>query len=265
MTTLIRPDFQCSYELQGKGKTLVFLHAFPLNHSMWQAQIDEFSRDFQVFAPDARGFGETTGFVDEPAIETLASDLAELLDFLGIDDRIILCGLSMGGYTALAFARMFPSRLRALILCDTRADADSDEAKTARDEMMVFARENGARQVAQKMSTKLLGETTRREQLQIAEQVEEMASTNTGEALAKAISALRNRPDSTNFLSSIHVPTLVVGGEEDVVSPPDVMREMANQIPDARYVSIEGAGHLSNLEAPEKFNAVLKEFLDNLK
>jgi pimeloyl-ACP methyl ester carboxylesterase len=166
---------------------------------MWRAQIDEFSRDFQVLAPDTRGLGETSAFVDEPDIETLASDLATLLDFLGINEPIVLCGLSMGGYTALAFARLFPSRLRALVLADTRADADSDEAKTSRDEMIEFAREHGTRAVAHKMSTKLLGETTRRERPEIEENVAEMAAPHTGEALARIIAALRDRRDSTEF------------------------------------------------------------------
>ena len=240
---------------------IVLLHAFPLSSAMWQAQIEEFSKDYEVFAPDFRGIGKTSGFTDKPSLQSLADDLAHWLEELGMYGPITLCGLSMGGYVALEFARQFPQFLGALILCDTRADADSQETKKSRNEMIEFAKTSAGRAIAHKMLPKLLGETTLRENPRIAQKAKEIASPNSGENLAELIAAMRDRRDSTDFLSEITVPTLVLGGSEDAVSPPGVMAEMAARIPSARHIVIEGAGHLANLEKPTEFNSALREFL----
>ncbi len=262
MQTQISPNLKISYRQEGQGTPLVFLHAFPLWSAMWNAQFEEFAHDFTVLAPDFRGIGETSAFEDEPSVQTLATDVAIWLEHLGVEEKIILCGLSMGGYTALEFARAHGDKLAALILADTRADADSDEARQSREEMIEFATTNDGRAVAEKMLPKLLGETTQRENSQIAEQIQQLAAPNTGENLAKLIAALRDRRDSTSILAQIAVPTLVIGGSADAVSPPDVMAHMAAQIPHARHVVIEGAGHLANLEKPADFNREVRAFLE---
>jgi pimeloyl-ACP methyl ester carboxylesterase len=264
MKTQISSILTVSHREAGQGIPLVFLHAFPLSSAMWQAQLDEFSRNFRVLAPDVRGIGESSRFEVEMSIELLARDVALWLEEIGIYEPIALCGLSMGGYVALEFARIFPQKLAALILADTRADADSPEAKTARDEMIEYAKAHDGRAVAQKMLPKLLGETTLRQNPEIAHKVNQIAAPNRGENLAQLIAALRDRRDSTDILASISVPTLVIGGAQDVVSPPDVMAQMAAQIPGARGVVIEDAGHLSNLEQPDEFNAALREFLSSV-
>ena len=261
MQISISPETQISYDQVGAGQPLVLLHAFPLSREMWRDQIREFADDYQIIAPDARGFGESSAFAGEPSLEIVAHDVAALLDELKITRPIILCGLSMGGYTALEFARQFPQRLAGLILCDTRADADSDEAKMARDEMIEFAQSHTGEEVAEKMLPKLLGQTTREHNLAVAARVRELAHELTGHNAANMIRALKNRRDSTGILSEIKVPTLVVGGEEDEISSPAVMGEMAARIHGARHETIRDAGHLSNLEAPESFNAVLREWL----
>ena len=259
----ISPTTQISYDNAGAGKPLVLLHAFPLSHGMWRDQIREFSPDYQVIAPNARGFGESSAFEGEPSLAVVAQDVNALLDKLKVSEPIILCGLSMGGYTALEFARQFPSRLAGLILADTRADADSDEARGARDEMIEFAGHHTGEDVAEKMLPKLLGQTTREHNLAAAMRVRELAENLTGHNAANMIRALKNRRDSTEFLSQIKVPTLVVGGEEDEICPPDTMKQMAARIANARHETIREAGHLSNLEAPESFNAALREWLDS--
>lgn len=231
---------------------------------MWQAQIDEFSPDFECFAPDFRGIGQTTDFTDIPSLQTLADDLANWLEKMELYGPITLCGLSMGGYVALEFARQFPQFLGALILCDTRADADSTEAKRARTEMIAFAKVSAGRAVATKMLPRLLGETTLGESPRLGQTVKQLAASNSGESLAQLLAAMRERRDSTEILSQIAVPTLVLGGSEDAVSPPDVMAQMASLIPGARHVVIEGAGHLSNLEKPAEFNAAIREFLERI-
>ena len=264
MQLSLSPDSQISYDNSGAGRPLVFLHAFPLSHQMWRDQIREFAPDYQVIAPDARGFGETSSFKGEPSLEVVARDVNALLDKLKSANPIILCGISMGGYTALEFARLFPERLAGLILADTRADADSAEAKQARDEMIEFARSHTGEDIAEKMLPKLLGSTTRAHNLAVAERARELAMPLTGHNAAAMILAMKNRRDSTKFLGEIAVPTLVVGGDEDELCPPDVMAQMAAQIPDARHETIRGAGHLSNLEAPESFNATLRQWLDTV-
>ena len=261
MQISIAPETQISYDQVGSGQPLVFLHAFPLSYEMWRDQIREFAPDFQIIAPDARGFGETSQFKNESSLAIVARDVAALLDALKITQPIILCGLSMGGYTALEFARQFPDRLAGLILCDTRADADNDEAKVARDEMIEFAGSHTGEEVAEKMLPRLLGATTREHNLAVAARVRELARELTGYNAANMIRALKDRRDSTDLLREIKMPTLVVGGAQDEISSPEVMGAMAAQIHGARHETIRDAGHLSNLEAPESFNAVLREWL----
>ena len=264
-TVRVAPDLSVSYRQRGEvtRPPLVFLHAFPLSSAMWNGQIEEFSTDYEVFAPDLRGIGQTSEFASKPSIQTLAADLAAWLEEIGVYQAITLCGLSMGGYIALEFARQFPEKLGALILCDTRADADSPSARKSRNEMIAFARENSGRAIAQKMLTKLLGDTTARQSPRVAQKVKEIAAPNSGEKLAQLLAAMRERRDSSEFLSQITVATLVLGGSEDAVSPPDVMQPMAKRIPGACHVVLEGAGHLSNLEKPQEFNAAIREFINS--
>ncbi len=258
----ISPNIAVSYRQEGEPNSpMVFLHAFPLSSAMWQGQMEEFSKDFEVFAPNFRGIGQSSNFDAKPSLQTLSHDLAVWLEEIGIYEAITLCGLSMGGYVALEFARQFPEKLGALILADTRADTDSIEVKKARNEMISFAKTSNGRAVAQKMLPKLLGETTLRENPRVAQKVKEIAAPNNGENLAKLVAAMRDRRDSTDFLAQITVPTLVIGGSEDAVSNPEIMARMAAQIPRARYVVIESAGHLSNLEKPQEFNREVRTFL----
>lgn len=242
---------------------LVFLHAFPLSSAMWDAQLEYFGQTRATIAPDFRGAGESALFGQKPSIAILARDVNALLDELQIE-RAIVAGCSMGGYVALEIARQFPKRLAALVLIDTRADADRDDAKKARAEMIELARANSGLEVAQKMIPKLLSETTRLEKPEIAEKVRAIASNLSGENAAKFIEALRDRADSTPILSSIAVPTLVLGGENDSIASPEIMGAMAAQIPNARHVILPRAGHLPNLETPGEFNLAIEEFLAEL-
>lgn len=267
MQIQISPNIQISYEDVGSGQPIILLHAFPLSREMWRDQIREFAPDYRIIAPDARGFGESTAFDDlstdeKPSLAIVAQNVNALLDKLGVTEKIILCGLSMGGYTALEFTRQFPDCLAGLILCDTRADADSDEAKKARDGMIEFAHNHTGEEVAEKMLPKLLGATTRAHNLAVAARVRELAMDLTGHNAAAMLAALRNRRDSTEILSEIGVPVLVIGGAQDEISSPEIMSAMASNIHGARHETIRDAGHLSNLEAPESFNAVLREWLN---
>ena len=242
---------------------IVFLHAFPLSSAMWDAQLEHFGQTRATIAPDFRGAGESALFGAKPSIAILARDVNALLDELKIE-RAIVAGCSMGGYVALEIARQFPQRLAALILIDTRADADSNDAKTARGEMIALARQNSGLEVAQKMIARLLSEQTRLEKPEIIEKVREIAGNLSGENAAKFIEALRDRADSTPVLSAIAVPTLVLGGENDPIASPEIMGAMAAQIPNAKHVVLPRAGHLPNLETPEEFHLAIEKFLAQL-
>jgi 3-oxoadipate enol-lactonase len=257
---------QCSMEYSdmGHGPVLVLLHAFPLSRDAWKRQIIVLQNHFRVIAPSMRGFGGTTPFRSTPSIEQMADDVAALLDALAIKEPVALAGLSMGGYVSMQFARKYPQRLRGLVLCDTRAEADSDEARVKRGELIEFAQTHTTREVAERMLTSLLGETTRREHPGVAEEVLRIATPQPRETVIAALQALRDRADARPFLASIQVPSLVIVGEEDTLTPPAVAQSMASQLPQAEYVVVPRAGHLSNLEQPEQFTTALEAFLKKI-
>jgi len=263
MIAPISSSQQLSYIRAGDpyAPKLVFLHAFPLSSEMWRPQIEEFSSQFDCIAPDFRGIGESTPFETRPSFTMIADDVRLLLNHLHIFQQVTLCGLSMGGYCAFEFVRSFPDRVGKLILCDTRPDADSEQARKTRNELLEFALRNNASAVAEKMLPKLLGGTTRNEKPDVVGRVKELAAPHRTEHLAAMIQALRDRRDSTELLPNIKVPTLVISGEEDEISTPELMRDMALHIPNAKFVEIEKAGHLSNLENTPDFNAALREFV----
>lgn len=252
----------------GQGDTqnapLVLLHAFPLPSELWRSQLETLSQEFRVIAPDLPGFGNSPDFADDPSIDHMANSVMALLQQLHIEEPIILGGLSMGGYTALAFARLFPESLRALILCDTRAEADTNEGKAGRDKMIALAESEGAMPVIEQMLPKLLGETTQKERAEVVQTVRALASQQSPKAIINALRALRDRSDSLDLLPQITVPTLVIVGEEDSITPVSMSQTLADKIPGAKLEIIPQAGHLSNIEQPEIFNRIVLDFCKSL-
>ncbi len=229
---------------------------------MWEAQLALAGRGWHVIAPHVRGVNGGTG---DPVAETMddyAADLIDLLDGLHIEDAVF-CGLSMGGYVAFALLRHAPHYVRALILADTRPQADSPEGLAGRTAALQLLEKEGVRALAESMIPKLLGATTRQSRPAVVERVRELAAANSKESLAGAIRALMTRPDSTPLLKTIRQPTLIVVGEEDVVTTPDVAEEMRAAISGAELVRIPQCGHLANLERPDVFNDALARFLDH--
>lgn len=242
--------------------TLVLLHAFPLSGRMWEAQLALASHGWHVIAPNVRG---VDGQDDDPSansIDDYAADIIDLLDGLHIDEAVV-GGLSMGGYVAFAILRHAPSYVRALILADTRSQADTPEGLDGRRKLLALVGERGADAVADQMIPKLLGETTRTTKPDVVDHVRGLIRSNSTDAIAGGIRALMSRPDSTPQLASIHVPTLIVVGEQDGITPPSAAEEMQARIAGAELVRIPDAGHLSNLEQPTVFNAVLARFLEH--
>lgn len=243
-------------------RTLVLIHAFPLNARMWEPQLALAEAGWRVIAPHLRG---TNGGPPQDPVATMddcAADLIDLLDALHIENAVI-GGLSMGGYVTFALFRHAPRYFRGMVLADTRPQADTPEAIEGRKRLLAVVREKGAAAVADEMIPKLLGETTRRNRPDLVAHVGDLVRSNPPDAIAGAISALMSRPDSTSILPSIHCPTLILVGEEDMLTPPALSQDMQRAIGGAELVMVPRAGHLSSLEQPEVFNAALARFLEH--
>lgn len=240
----------------------MLLHAFPLNARMWEPQFAFADRGWHVVAPQFRRFDD--GGADPPAesVDDYAGDAIDLLDSLHIHDAVVV-GLSFGGYVALAMQRLAPRYIRGLVLADTRPHADTPDGVEGRKRMMQLASDGGAAAVAAQMIPTLLGETTRRERPGVVDTVRALVLSNSVGAMTGALLAMMTRPDSTPLLSSIHVPTLILAGDEDVVTPPSVAEEMQSAIAGSELAIVSHAGHLSNLENTAAFNDALAPFLEH--
>lgn len=226
---------------------LVFLHAFPLDASMWLPQVAALRGHVRMFAPNFPGFGgEPLG--EARTLDDYADHVAAGLDRAGIR-RATICGLSLGGYVVFALWRRHRARIESLVLADTRAEADPPEAVEKRKEVAENARRGGGEWMAQHLP-QLLSEAA---PPKLWERVREVARAQGGEAIARAALAMAARQDSRALLAQINVPTLVVVGARDVVTPPVAARLIAGSIHGARLVEIPKAGHLSNIDAPHEF------------
>ena len=253
-----------AYDDHGTGPPLVLLHAFPLDRTMWHPQVTALSDRYRVIAPDLPGFGESTVPPDGWTVDSAADRVAELLTGIGLDELAVVGGLSMGGYVALAFARRHPDMIRGLVLADTRAEADTPEAQANRDKTIAVAEEHGAAAVFEAMLPKVLGQTTHQQRQTVVAEATRIASEQGADVVADGLRALRDRPDATPGLAAIQVPTLIIVGEEDTLTPPAVAMTLADGIPEASIEVLAGAGHLSNLETPTEFTAVVRRFLDRI-
>lgn len=236
----------------GTGRPVVLLHAFPLSSAMWLGQREGLSSTCRVLTPDQRGFGGSALGTDEPSLDACADDLAALLDARGLD-RVLLGGLSMGGYVAMAFLRRHPGRVEGLLLADTRASADGEAARARRRELADRVLTEGSDALLDTVLPTLLGETTTGSRLQVAGRVRSLVQAAPPAAVAWAQHAMAARPDSTDVLRETAVPALVLVGEEDVLTPLSDAEHLATTLPYARLQVLPGAGHLSALETPETF------------
>jgi pimeloyl-ACP methyl ester carboxylesterase len=245
----------------GAGTPVVLLHAFPLDGRMWAPQVEALAGSYQVIVPDLRGFGAAREqAVEEAGMDLLADDVARLLDDRGLD-RVVLGGLSMGGYVALAFVRHHADRLGGLLLLDTKAGTDTEQARADRLRMVERVLAEGTGFLPEATLPRVLGKTSLEERPELVERVTALIREQDPRAIAGAQRGMAARPDATDVLAGITVPTLVVAGEEDAIIGPEVGRELAAAIPDARFLLVERAGHLSNLEQPEVVNEALLDFV----
>jgi pimeloyl-ACP methyl ester carboxylesterase len=245
----------------GSGPPILFVHGFPLDHAMWRYQIEHFKGRHRVIAPDLRGFGGSRSSRQADTLKTHADDLAALLAALNVTDPIIFCGLSFGGYVAWHFWKHYPHALQRLILCDTRSQSDSPEVARGRRMMAQRVLAEGTEFVIEGMLPKLLAPSTRDSNPDVVEQVTTIIRSTDPAAIAATQNVMADRPDMTAELSSVNLPTLVICGEHDVITPPDEMRAMAEKMPDARFVFVPDGGHMSPLEKPTEVNHAIEHFL----
>jgi 3-oxoadipate enol-lactonase len=242
------------------GDPLVLLHAFPLDSRMFEPQTKALAGLRRLITPDYPGFGRSPRAPAQPDVRYYAEGVRGLLDRLGLE-RVVLGGVSMGGYVVFECLRLFPQRISGLILANTRPEPDSEEMRENRKEMARRVADEGVGVLVELQMGRLLARSTLENNEEVVEKVRAMILESNPNGVVAALGAMRERPDSTPLLGKIEVPTLVIGGEEDAISSPEVMGAMAEKIPDSRHVTLPGVGHLSNLEAPEDFNAALKEYL----
>lgn len=266
--TIRRGDIEIAYRRGGDGPPLVFLHGFPLDGAMWQAQWEELSEHHDVIVPDLRGFGRSSLADDDVeqgvAMHRYAADAVALLSELNIEEPVALVGFSMGGYAAFQFALHHQSRLGALVLVDTRAGADTPEARAGRLAMADEVLAAGNVEAAFAMMPKLLAPSTVEKQGDVVEQLETMIRRQSPEAVAAAQRGMAARHDVGDQLAEIAVATLLIGGVDDAITPPDEMKQLAEVLPDGRFVEIADAGHMSPMENSAAVNAAIREFLGSV-
>lgn len=250
------------YTDDGGGLPILFLHAFPLNSSMWRAQRRDLNSFFRVLTYDLPGFGRGGDFVEGFGIDDAADMAVTLLDDRGID-RAVFCGCSMGGYIALSALRRHPDRLSGVILANTRAGADSLAAQKNRAEQAAGIREGGLQEFLDEMLGKLLGESTVSSAPDVVRCVEDVLSHASAEGTAGMLEAMAVRQDSEDLLRDTRVPVCIISGSEDTLIPPAEAEHMHSLLRDGELNIIPNAGHLSCLERPVRFNTIIRDFIQS--
>jgi 3-oxoadipate enol-lactonase len=257
-------DSVLSYHDSGSGVPLLLAHGFPFDHTMWDAQIAALSGRCRVIAPDLRGFGHSGVTDGVVTVEQMADDLAALLDALSIAEPVLFCGLSMGGYIAFEFWRKHAAKLKALVLCDTRAAADKSEVAANRLTTADRVLREGPRSLVDSMLPKLFSPRTYVDQPKLVEAMQSVMMRTDPRGIAAAARGMAERRDFTAELGNIRCPTLLIVGADDSFTPPAEMQAMSTAIPQAQFHAIPTAGHLSPFEQPTLVNAVIESFIASL-
>lgn len=252
-----------AYDDKGAGLPLIFLHAFPLNRTMWSQQVDALSSRFRTVAIDLRGHGESDAPLWHYTLEQAADDVCALLDHLSIP-RAVFVGLSMGGYILFALYRKYAERVVGLVLADTRAQADTVEGKQGRFQMAQTVYRQGPSAIADLMLPKLLSPATLESKSEVVYRVRAMIEGNQISGIAGDLMAMAERPDSVPLLEAISCPTQIIVGGLDQATPPSESELMAEQIPGARLALIPNAAHLANIEQADAFNQLVCSFASEL-
>lgn len=251
-----------SYVSAGQGATILLVHGFPLNHSMWRFQIEALSGQYHVLAPDLPGFGGSELGRSISTMPEFADDLARFMDELGVTAPVTFCGLSMGGYIAWEFARRHAKRLGRLVVCDTRSAADSAEAADQRRKLAARVRGEGTKVLADAMIPRLFSPVSLDQKPELVTQTRGWIEATSPVGAEAALLGMAERSDAGAWLPSLDLPTLVLCGESDCISPPAEMAWIAKALPRGEFHVVERAGHMAPLENPEVTNRLLLEFLN---
>lgn len=270
MKTAKLRGIEMAYDDVGAGPSVVLLHGYPFNRGLWREQAEVLSDSgYRVITPDLRGLGETLLPAGEQAaaattMDEMARDVAALLEQLEIQ-RAVVGGLSMGGYVTLSFYRRFPLHVRALVLADTRPQADTDEARSSREEQAETILRDGMEAIADGFLQKALAPATLAGRADVVARVREMITGTNPQGAAAALRGMAARVDQTDFLPRILAPTLIIVGREDKLTPPQDAELMRREIRGSHLEIINDAAHISNVEQPAPFNRALADFLRKLQ
>jgi len=256
--------YEMFYRESGRGLPMLLIHGYPLNSRLWQPQLDGLADVAHLIAPDLRGHGDSQAVPGPYSMDMLADDCAALLDGLNISEPVVVNGLSMGGYIAMAFARRYPDRLAGLVLTATRSGADSDAGRAGRDQAAAQAREQGVGSIVESMLPKLLAPDNFRNQPDLVAEARAIMTNTSLDGVLGDLAGMKNRPDSTASLAEVHVPARIIFGAEDQIIPQAEGRVMLSALPDAGLNVIPEAGHLVNLEQPQVYNDLLRYFVLSL-
>jgi len=257
-------DIEMAVSDIGRGQPILFIHGFPLDHSMWDRQAERLSKKYRVLAVDLRGFGASDVTAGTVSMEQFADDLARLLDALDVNQPVVVCGLSMGGCIAWQLIRKHPQRVKAFIACDTRVVADTEEGAQTRYKTAEKTLAEGASVVADAMIPKLFSDQTRNNSPDIVDKTRQVILGNSPEGIAAGLRGLATRPDVSEQARTLELPVLAIVGEHDAISPVEEMRGWASSISGAELVVVPGAGHMAPLESPQFVNEAIERFLARL-
>jgi pimeloyl-ACP methyl ester carboxylesterase len=249
---------------ENNKRPIVFVHGFPFDHLMWENQINELSKDYFCITYDIRGLGETSVGSGQYTMEMFVDDLEFIINELKLN-KPVLCGLSMGGYISLRAVERMESKFSALILCDTKSSADDNEGKLKRAAAIKQIDSGNFESFIEAFVTNCFGEDFIKNKKNEFEQVVNRSRKNNPAGVKGCLLAMAGRTDTTHYLSKISVPTLIICGEEDKLTPPEVMKQMAEQINQSKFVSVKNAGHMTPTEDPQTANKAIKEFLHTNK
>ncbi|MCA9253187.1 MAG: alpha/beta fold hydrolase [Phycisphaerales bacterium] len=261
MSTATINNQKIAYESKGSGRPVLLVHGFPLNREMWRAQIDALATSHQVIAPDLRGFGESDPPSGDVPMADHADDLAALLDYLQIDQPVAIAGFSMGGYVTFEFWRRHKDRVGSMMLVDTRADADSPEKAAGRRESADRIATEGPNFIYDGMIPNLVSNQTFNGHPELVKAIHGIMVTSSPAGVVAALKAMADRPDSRPLLGEINVPTAVIVGSEDAISPPAEMEQIANSLQSAEFCTIPDAGHMTTMENPAAVLAAMQKHL----
>ena len=251
------------YEAEGNGAPLVLLHPYPGNHKFWRPLAPVLNERYRLIMPDLRCHGASETGVAEATMELHAADLENICRAEGIQ-QAVFAGVSIGGYILFEFWRRYRQRVRVLVLCDTRAQADTAEARVMRERSAAEVEKKGADEYLDGMLPRLIGESTRRNRPDVAKQAREMMGEMSVAGIAACLRGMAARSDSTPTLNTIDAPALILVGEEDTLTPPAEAQFMQQRIRGSRWARIPAAGHWAPFEQAEAVAPIMRSFLDQL-